>query len=162
MKYTTFRSLIIVAGLGLTGLGFWQCSRCAAHRDADDQRSATQPSPRSVAAVPEPPVAPPPAGASDPLAAGTPVDVAMASARARPVQSKIKDASKGMAFKINIYSDDGSRWNRAKIDLDRDDHWDEKWTFGSDGSIEKKVAPNDDDSYSLKFAFGTDGWRPLP
>jgi hypothetical protein len=68
-----------------------------------------------------------------------------------PVQTKIKDASKGRSFKINLYSDDGQRFNRAKVDLDRDDKWDEQWTLKADGAIEREVALADDEDYSQRF-----------
>lgn len=44
----------------------------------------------------------------------------------QPVQEKIKDATKEKPYKANLYSDDGARWNHAKVDLDRDDKDDEK------------------------------------
>ena len=40
---------------------------------------------------------------------------------------------------------------RVKIDLDRDEKWDEKWTIAADGSIEREVAPADDEQYSEKY-----------
>ncbi len=101
------------------------------------------------------------AGDTNPLMAGGMVDKAMALARQRPVQDKIKDTTKGRPFKINIYSDDGVRWSRAKVDLDRDDKWDEKWTFDEDGGIEKQVAPADDDNYTETWAWGPDGWTKI-
>jgi hypothetical protein len=62
--------------------------------------------------------------------------------------SKKKDVSKGKPYKINVYQDDGNATaNRAKVDLDRDDKWDEKWTFDGD-SIQRKVAPADDENYT--------------
>lgn len=79
------------------------------------------------------------------------VDTLMLELLELPVQSKIKDASKGRSFKINLYSDDGQRFNRAKVDLDRDDKWDEQWTFKPDGAIEREVAPADDEDYSQRF-----------
>lgn len=271
MKYTTFRNLVAVGGVGLLGLGVWQCTRCNAadnaHADAATTtasspapRGATRPSndgaPATSAEVvepfllaklgkrssgpklkdvlgagqpkinvydedglwgrakvdldrdekwdekwtwadgvverqvspdddesysiqrrwvrgawlgagdDEPEVADEPApSGGDPLLAGNAIEKAMAAARQRPVQAKIKDTTKGRPFKINIYSDDGARWNRAKVDLDRDDKWDEKWTFGhdgtDDGSIEKKVAPADDDNYTETWAWGPDGWTKI-
>jgi hypothetical protein len=47
--------------------------------------------------------------------------------------------------------------NRAKIDLDRDDKWDEKWTF--DGTnISRKVSPNDDEDYSQEYDWNGSEW----
>lgn len=119
--------------------------------------------------------APEPAlGAADPAAGAPaqgaggpselrPVDELMLSLLSRPVQTKIKDASKGRPFKINLYSDGGSRFERAKVDLDRDDRWDEKWTFAADGAVSRQVSPADDESYSERFALEAGvRWVALP
>lgn len=73
--------------------------------------------------------------------------------------AKIKDASKGSAWKINLYQDDGhASLNRAKVDLDRDDKWDEKWTFADDG-VSKQVAPADDENYTETWTFDGARWQ---
>lgn len=71
---------------------------------------------------------------------------------------KKKDARKGKGWKINLYQDDGnSSMNRAKVDLDRDDRWDEKWTF--DGkNISRKVAPDDDENYTDEYDWDGSAW----
>ena len=62
--------------------------------------------------------------------------------------SKRKDVTTGRAFKVNVYQDDGhSTVNRAKVDLDRDDKWDEKWTFDG-ATITRQIAPADDETYT--------------
>jgi hypothetical protein len=98
-----------------------------------------------------PPVTSSPAGPRE-------VDQAMAQALKSPVQGKVKDATKGRPFKINLYSDDGKRFNRAKVDLDRDDKWDESWTLGADGSTERKVSPADDETYTEVHVLDGDRW----
>jgi hypothetical protein len=108
--------------------------------------------------VPAPPVASDdPVGGGESGGAGGPselrqVDELMLSLLSRPVVKKIKDASKGRPFKINLYSDGGSRFERAKVDLDRDDRWDEKWAFGADRAVSRQVSPADDETYSESFA----------
>ena len=82
---------------------------------------------------------------------GRPLDDAVLRALEAPAQEKIKDATGSTPYKVNLYSDDGLRWNRVKIDLDRDEKWDEKWTIAADGSIEREVAPADDEQYSEKY-----------
>lgn len=73
---------------------------------------------------------------------------------------KRKDVTSGMPYKVNVYQDDGNaRANRAKVDLDRDEQWDEKWTW-SDGTITRKIAPNDDEDYSVEEVWGEGAWRP--
>jgi len=71
---------------------------------------------------------------------------------------KVKDATKGRAYKINVYQDDGeASVNRLKIDLDRDDKWDEKWTF--DGpNVSRKIAPNDDEDYTQSHVWSGEAW----
>ena len=72
--------------------------------------------------------------------------------------AKRKDVSKGKPYKINVYQDEGNTTaNRAKIDLDRDDKWDEKWTFGPD-SVQRKVAPGDDENYSETYLWDGEDW----
>lgn len=72
---------------------------------------------------------------------------------------KKKDVSKGRAFKINVYQDDGNPTaNRLKIDLDRDDRWDEKWTFDGD-TVSRKVAPADDEQYSVEQVWTGSAWK---
>lgn len=74
------------------------------------------------------------------------------------VKPSLKDAARGQPFKVNLYSDGGTRWTRAKVDLDRDDRWDEKWTFKDDGRIEKQVAPDDDERYTQTLLRQGDAW----
>ena len=60
---------------------------------------------------------------------------------------------------MNLYQDDGhSSVNRAKVDLDRDDKWDEKWTFKGD-TIQRKVAPKDDEQYTRTLHWTGSGWE---
>lgn len=73
---------------------------------------------------------------------------------------KGKDVSKGKPYKINVYQDAGkSTVNRAKVDLDRDDKWDEKYTFG-DGRITLEIAPDDDENYTKTYHWTGAGWLP--
>ncbi len=71
---------------------------------------------------------------------------------------KIKDASSGSTFKINLYQDEGhGQVNRAKVDLDRDERWDEQWTFEA-GGVTRQVAPEDDESYTVTLLLAGDEW----
>jgi hypothetical protein len=90
------------------------------------------------------------------------VDVAMANVLQLPVQEKIKDATKGEPFKINLYSDDNTRFNRAKVDLDRDDKWDESWTFKSASDVERQVSPDDNEQFTEVFAVQNGQWVKKP
>ncbi|MEL6342518.1 MAG: hypothetical protein AAFV53_05255 [Myxococcota bacterium] len=72
---------------------------------------------------------------------------------------KIKDATRGRPYKVNLYQDDGNASvNRAKVDLDRDDKWDEKWTISGD-QISRQVAPNDDENYTIEQVWSDAGWQ---
>lgn len=77
-------------------------------------------------------------------------------------QAKIKDATKGEDYKVNLYQDEGAAaLNRAKVDLDRDDKWDEKWTFTDDG-VKRQVSPADDGEYPKAFIWNGTEWVSLP
>jgi hypothetical protein len=74
---------------------------------------------------------------------------------------KIKDASKSESYKVNLYQDAGSPvMNRAKVDYDRDDKWDEKWDIAADGSVERQVAPKDDENYTETWVYRDGSWSP--
>lgn len=75
---------------------------------------------------------------------------------------KLKDVTPGKAYKVNVYQDPGSSTaNRAKIDLDRDDRWDEKLSFAADG-VTREVAPKDDEAYSESYTWDGKGWVKKP
>ncbi|MBT3221283.1 MAG: hypothetical protein HN348_19545 [Proteobacteria bacterium] len=74
--------------------------------------------------------------------------------------TKLKDVTKGKPFKVNVYQDAGSSTvNRAKVDLDRDEKWDEKWTFGTD-KVTRQVAPTDDENYTEVWVWNGLDWTP--
>jgi len=73
--------------------------------------------------------------------------------------SKIKDAYSAEPWKVNLYQDEGdTSVSRAKVDLDRDEKWDEKWTFDA-GSVQRQVAPADDEAYSETWLYTASGWQ---
>jgi len=110
---------------------------------------AAQPQPQPVQPVAAP-VAPAPAQTSE--------SVALSYQGKNILSPKLKDVTKGKPYKINVYQDEGhTTVNRLKIDLDRDDAWDEKWTFDSDG-ISRQVAPNDDEVYGEPQTWTGSGW----
>jgi hypothetical protein len=124
-----------------------------------------------VSALPDAP-APPAPGPSPVVVAAEapPVEVAAVPAVSRDFEKAVLDyAGKPIGgeklqdivpgpVKVNVYQDAGeSGANRAKIDLDRDEKWDEKWTFKS-GEITREVAPNDDESYSASYSWNGSGW----
>lgn len=52
------------------------------------------------------------------------------------------------SWKVNLYADAGDgQVNRLKIDIDRDDKWDEKWTIEEGGAkVKRQVSSGDDDT----------------
>ena len=69
--------------------------------------------------------------------------------------SKLKDAFPSDRAKVSLYRDAGHPdVNRIKVDLDRDDRWDEKWTIERDASgrdkIKRMISPRDDDNHTIE------------
>ncbi len=182
MKLTNFLALVGVGGAGLIGGGLYFTGFFEDRPEPVDKPEVTSPAISTAAEVPvaQPSSGPPPA---DPAAlAGLPPaadavetvpDEAPPAATdpSRPWDAflleragsalgskKLKDAAKGKSWKVNLYQDDGeSTMNRAKVDIDRDDKWDEKWTFKAD-SVTRKVAPADDEDYTEVFAWDGGTW----
>ncbi len=160
---------VIVAGLGsvafvaLGGLGVIAALLAPAPRGAEPVHVDREP---ITARAAEPGVeiapgtpAPPAADSMEALPAERPADRTISSRVGTDLGAKkLKDVSKGQTFKVNLYQDEGHpTLNRAKIDLDRDDLWDEKWTL--DGhSISRKVSPNDDEDYSVSQVWSEGAW----
>lgn len=128
--------------------------------------SSSVPVSAPVAVVPAPSVPAPPAAPAAPAAPSIPVDSArpwdaflIGKAGSAISGDKVKDASGSTSYKVNLYQDSGSSTiNRAKVDIDRDDKWDEKWTFAADG-ITRQVAPADDEQYAETWLWDGSGWR---
>lgn len=71
---------------------------------------------------------------------------------------KKKDVTKGRPFKVSLYQDKGkSTVNRAKVDLDRDGKWDQKYTFKGT-AVTRKSAPGDDEKYTKKERWDGKAW----
>ncbi len=59
-------------------------------------------------------------------------------ANAQATSEKVKDATKGKPWKVNLYDDNkDGRFDRFKIDRNRDNVWDEAWTRKADGHWER-------------------------
>jgi len=64
-------------------------------------------------------------------------DVARRVLNERATNVKAKDINGGTGIKINLYDDDADgHWDRAKIDRERDEDWEEKWTV-KEGRLER-------------------------
>ncbi|MFQ3590937.1 MAG: hypothetical protein SNJ67_11655, partial [Chloracidobacterium sp.] len=136
MKFRTFLALVITGGFvlfaGIVGSCVWLVNR----------ESVTSP----AAQPPTPSAAPqsPPLPASDGKL--RPVDRDLLEALRRPATTdRIKDAFPGRPYKISLYCDTpGQGWNRAKIDLNRNNKWDEKVTIVNGEPTKRAVASRDD------------------
>jgi hypothetical protein len=113
-----------------------------------------------VGAAPSAPPATTPTATPTTAAPGMrPEDAAALQYLGRDIGSdKLKDVTKGRTFKVNVYQDAGQTTaNRVKIDLDRDDKWDEKIDFKPEGVI-RQVAPNDDENYTQTYHLVDGAW----
>ena len=80
--------------------------------------------------------------------------------RRKADRDKVTDALPGRTYKVNLYRDAGfNRWNRVKIDLNRNNRWDEKWTIRDDSRITRNVSSRDDEVYDQKFILIGDRWQ---
>jgi hypothetical protein len=159
MKYKTFRALLI-GGVVAAGGG-------AVALFVSGDRPAAKPVPVAAAPVAAPvpverPTPPIPTPAADDAGALRPMDEEiLAAAKAGISGDKVKDAIPGRPWKVNMYKDAGQAGvNRLKVDLDRDDKWDEKWTLAADGTVERQVSPADDDrTYSETYTLRDGRWQ---
>lgn len=169
MKYKTFRALLIAGGsvLAVSGCGLlsWWCGS-SVPRPVVQASPVAAPEPRPAALPAAAPTATAASPASAPLAAGEtplrPMDREILARADQPISGdKVKDAIPGRSYKVNLYQDPGeTRINRLKVDLDRDEKWDEKWTFsrGKD-EVKRQVSPADDDtSYTEEYRLRGDVW----
>lgn len=110
--------------------------------------------------------APPPTPTPTPLPPATKSDLdartwdqEVLSWRTKSISSdKQKDVSKGKSYKINVYKDAGSSTvNRAKVDVNRNDKWEEKYTFEGE-KITLQRAPADDEKYVETYHWNGSGW----
>ncbi|MDP2308544.1 MAG: hypothetical protein Q8P18_21165 [Pseudomonadota bacterium] len=165
MKLNTFIAMLAVGGgCGLAGFAF------ATYTMSPDSPPQAAPTPVVLMPAPAPPptapieavldapVASPPVGAPD-LGGAREIDRMVIGYVGRDIGTdKLKDVSQGKPWKVNVYQDKGSATaNRAKVDLDRDDKWDEKFTFKG-GAITRDVAPADDEAYTLSYRWDGKDW----
>lgn len=185
MKYKTFRGLAIAGGVlsvlfGCGALAWWCGHTGSDAGDSNRQRPVitSQPpalTPPETPTVPLRPVQQPAAAVSNATAPLTPAEKAkgiplrpmdlevLARAAGSISGDKVKDAIQGRSYKVNLYQDAGeAKINRLKIDLDRDDKFDEKWTLspGRD-DIRRQVSTTDDDkTYDVEYRLRGDMWLP--
>lgn len=179
MKLKNFLALTGVGGAAAVGGGLWATgaledrppkdpiAEVASERPVKATKVQVNPPPVNI--TERPPEVETPAGGGTAEDGGT---EAPATDPARPWDAflleragtsigskKVKDAAKGKPWKVNLYQDEGEAvMNRAKVDIDRDDQWDEKWTFSADG-VSRKVSPGDNEDYTEAFDWDGSGWQ---
>lgn len=79
-----------------------------------------------------------------------------------PSTGKVKDATPDRPYKVNLYAE-GGKHVRAKVDLNRNNKWDEKWSVDEKNGeriYKRQVSPSDDDtSYPDKFKLRHKMWE---
>lgn len=177
MKYTTFRGLLIgggvlaviggIAGAALTCGGDSTTTATATATATAKNRPKQLPLASAGVLTAAPPTTSTDATSAPPTTDGTlrPVDTAVLGKIHTPLSGdKVKDAFPGATYKVSLYQDAGKTApNRVKIDLDRDDKWDEKWTIETEDGKEKikrQSAPNDDENYTLEYRLENQVWVP--
>ena len=163
MKYKTFRA-IAIAALVVVGTGAIVAGARACGRESGRERMGGQagtPTVPLASAAAQPP--------SRTLAAGEQalreIDRDILNLLARPMSGeKIKDAFSASAYKVNVYRDAGfAQANRLKIDFDRDENDDEKWTIegsGTDLKVKRQSSPSDDNNYTEEYLLIGGVWAP--
>lgn len=174
MKYKTFRNLALFGVLGAGALGVWGLNKLFVKKEAAvapapavASQPASQPAPAVLAptAAPLPAAAasaPAPATASDPSALRAMDEEILARVAQNIPGDKVKDAFSGKPYKVNLYKDAGQAGvNRLKIDLNRNEKWEEKWSFSTEGGqrvVKRQVAPNDDEKYTEEYRLDGKRW----
>jgi hypothetical protein len=158
MKYKTFRNLMIGGAVAAGAVGVNLAQR---------GRKETVETPRPVAPATKPTPAPPPDPAPPPVAVDPsrqplrPIDRRVLERLKAPIQGadKVKDAFRSEAIKVNLYQDAGrSLPNRAKLDVDRDDRFDEKWTVDGERVTREISSADDDRTYDQRWLLDGDAW----
>jgi type II secretory pathway pseudopilin PulG len=174
MKFKTFRAILLVVALLILiagGAVMWGAVKSSRAKRAEKLAEVLQAQLEAerLAAIERaknPPPTPTSGGASGAPAGGR-LDPVSAQVLQRALQgiggTKAKDAMKGAAFKVNFYADGSSpgQVTRLKLDLNRNNAWDEKWTFETPGSaegIKRQVSSSDDGNYDKEYQLQGGAW----
>ncbi|MBI4852521.1 MAG: hypothetical protein HY819_12060 [Acidobacteria bacterium] len=90
-----------------------------------------------------------------------PVDQKILTQLSTPASGdKIKDAFSKESFKVNFYRENGeATWSRLKVDLNRNEKWDEKWDLANGQPVKRQVASKDDENYDQTFVWKSGKWE---
>jgi hypothetical protein len=161
MRFKTFR-MILIGGAAVCGVGgLLAASTCCKKEDKTEVAKPT------ITAAPLKPPDPIPAAKPTQTPAAIveegalrPMDQQLIAYLEKPATTdKVKDAFPTQSWKANIYREgSASKFNRLKIDLNRNEKWDEKWTIEDDGTIKRQVAPADDEKYTVEYRLIAGKW----
>ena len=90
-----------------------------------------------------------------------PVDQKIIGQLASPASGdKIKDAFSKESYKVNFYREASEQtWSRLKVDLNRNEKWDEKWDVANGQPVKRQVASKDDENYDQTFVWKNGKWN---
>jgi hypothetical protein len=169
MKYKTFRNLMVGGAIGLVVTCSWAINRAIVRQQDMAPTSGFEVAgskpigdpqpvrPDVLPAVPTPSQAPTAIQPVQAVQAAQAIEAPSSEYLKRilgsPAQrDKLTDVLGASQPKVNVYAGEG-KWIRAKVDLDRDGKWDEKWDVVERG-IKQRISTRDDDStYDREFIF---------
>jgi len=165
MKLRNFVLLLALAGAAGTGGLYLAC-----HGGDAKPKEQTEPPKTLSEARPAPPApadaaaaAPADAAAAAPAETGDlpvrPYDPVVLAWQGKTVKGgKQKDVSHGQPYKIDVYQDAGkSSVNRVKVHANRNNKWDDKYTF-EPSKITLEHSPKDDEKYSETYHWSGSHW----
>jgi hypothetical protein len=160
MKYKTFRALVITSGIALTGGGL-----ALLLGGAKDAAPAPTPAPVVKAVAPKPAPPPPPVAKVDPGHVPLrPFDQHIIDRSRQPFPTaRLNDAFPGETEKVSFFAKPGGAvLVRAKVDLDRDGHWDEEWLFeqvkGHEKIVRKVAQPGTTEQFKTRYELTAGTW----
>jgi hypothetical protein len=158
MKLKNFVLLVVLGACAAVAGVYAACGRDHAQPKPTVASERPAPPPPAAPSAPAQPAPDPEPPTPSDLAA-RPYDAEVLAWRTRSISSdKQKDVARGAAYKINIYQDSGATTvNRAKVDANRNNKWDDKFTFEGE-KITLQHAPGDDEKYTETYHWNGSGW----
>lgn len=159
MKYRTFRNLLTIGGIliliGLCGL----CGTCAYLLPGNSNQNRNENSVVRSTPTPDPSPNSTPTPSNTGLRREDQMIIDLLNRQSKATGDKIKDAFPRERFKVNVYRDGSSpTWTRLKVDLDRDEKDDEKWTLAGGQPDKRQVSTRDDEQYDKEYRWRGGMW----
>ncbi len=156
MKYKTFRNLILAGGATAVLGGGGALLYTSTDGDAKQPAAVTQAAPQTM---PQAPVNASRSADAPTTGAGRMEQLILETLSRPATTDKIKDAFHRESFKVNFFRDSGAQWTRLKIDLDRDEKWDEKWDLENGQPHKRFIATRDDENYDQEYRWRNGRWE---